>query len=52
MYAWLIRDNVSDSEHNQSKIKHTLRHSYDPQCFSILRGLQLMSSVVLDVFVS
>ena len=31
MYAWLIRANVSDSEHNQSEIKHTLRHSYDPQ---------------------
>ena len=31
MYAWLIRANVSESERNQSEIKHTLRHSYDPQ---------------------
>ena len=27
----IIRTNVSDSEHNQSEIKHTLRQSYDPQ---------------------
>jgi len=32
MYVvYVIRANVSDSEHNQSEIKHTLQHSYDPQ---------------------
>ena len=48
-YLSLIRANVSDSEHNQTHARAQLQHSI---CFSSLHGLQLMSSVVLDVFVS
>jgi len=43
-YQWsLIRANVSDSEHNQTHASAQLRSSI---CFSSLRGLQLMLSVV------
>ena len=52
MYAWLIRANVSDSEHNQSEIKHAMAQLRSSIYFSSLHGLQLMSSVVLDAFVT
>jgi len=42
-----IRANVSDSEHNQTHATAQLRSS---NALWALRGLQLMSNVVLDVF--
>ena len=46
MCAWLIRANVSDSEHNQSEIKHATAQLRSSIYFSSLHGLQLMWSVV------
>ena len=48
-YCSLIRANVLGSERNQTHATAQLRSSI---CFTRLRGLQLMSNVVLDVCVS
>jgi len=48
-YWSIIHTNVSDSKHGQTHAREQLRSSI---CFSSLHRLQLMSSVVLDVFVS